>query len=371
MSQLMSLLQKEIFPVLQEQAHRQAANAKRQLAQWKGEKGVCCLLLCVSDPPLAHLLPDFNLKEAYYDSEKMLVSGLKAALSTFFAKGDGVPSVRANMGCGIYATMANLTQLVFEDNMPWLHNHASKEQLLAMTPSDITPSEDYLLGLSHMRFMKDALQDTGIFLFPMDLQGAVDTAHLIYGDEFFYDLYDDEEFIDHLFDLSCTAIIKGGRDCLDIIDPADFVPHYNNLVLPRSAPLKISEDTSTLLGAEHIARYSISTDNRILEAFGGGYIHYCGDNPHLYRGVVHDCPLSLGLNFGNPERHDLPKVVRELAEEGRYYYGVIEPDQLEEVLRASYLDGVFHLFPICHTTMAEQDEFVERFRRLTAEIAGA
>jgi hypothetical protein len=261
--------------------------------------------------------------ETHYDCEKMLVSQLKGALGMALSDSDGVPSVRANMGCGLVGGLFGLEQCLFPDKMPWLQARLTKAQLLALRPGEFAVTEEYRQAMAHMRYMKDMLRGTGIEVYPVDLQGPVDSAHLIYGNAFFYDLYDDPEFIGHLLNLVHAALVRMMEDCFEIIRPGEFVAHYNGLVLPASAPLKISEDTSTLLGREHIITHCAPRTKALLDHFGGGYIHYCGRNPHLYEAVVeHVGPL--GLNLGNPEKHDMGAVLRDLAGRGMFYYGGLD-----------------------------------------------
>ena len=122
----MKYIEGELLPMLRERAQKHEKSAQKQLRQWRGEKGVCSLLLHVSDAPEAAMLPDYDLKEIHEDPEKMFVSQLKAALSSALADGDAVPSVRANVGCGALCTlMGGLKQTFFEDKMPWLLHHLS------------------------------------------------------------------------------------------------------------------------------------------------------------------------------------------------------------------------------------------------------
>ena len=244
----MKYIEGELLPMLRERAGKHEKSAHKQLRQWRGEKGVCCLLLHVSDAPEAAMLPDYDLKEIHENPEKMFVSQLKAALSSALADGDAVPSVRANVGCGALCTLVGgLKQTFFEDKMPWLLQHLSTDEIMELTAADICESAEFKAGLEQMRFMKQMLQGTGIGVYPMDLQGPVDMAHLLLGNEFFYALYDEPEAVHHALQLSVDCDVYGMEKCLEIIGPQAYVCHYNDLVLPAETPLKVSEDTSTLL----------------------------------------------------------------------------------------------------------------------------
>ena len=164
-----------------------------------------------------------------------------------------MPSVRANVGCGALCTLyGGIKQDFFPDKMPWLLKHISLEELEEITVDSIEESDEFRMGLEQMRFMKEMLKGTGVHVYPMDLQGPIDMAHLFMGDEFFYALYDEPELVHKALDMSVTAAVYGMEKCFEIIRPGDYVCHYNGLVLPDETPLKVSEDTSTLICAEHL-----------------------------------------------------------------------------------------------------------------------
>jgi len=252
----------------------------------------------------------------------MLENGLLGALPALYDRADAVPSIRANMGCSVFPSLLGVTPRLFEDMMPWVKEHLSKEQLLQMKPTDIKVCNDFKIALENMAYMRDILMDSPLRIYPLDLQGPFDTAHIVYGDDIFYDIYDDPEFVHHLLDLCCHAIIFGMEECLALIPGSDkVVAHYSQLIMPRNmGGIKISEDTSTLLSADTIDEFVMPYTKRILDYFGGGYIHYCGKNDHLYKAVL-SIDNAFGINFGNPEMHDMNTVLCEIAKAGKIYYG--------------------------------------------------
>ncbi len=326
---------------------------KLQMDVWNGKRaaGHPLLLKCELNGDLKNKIPDYNYKEIHYDSQKMLLFGLKQAMYAVEGNCEAVPSVRANMGCGIFANFFGLEQDLFEDKMPWLSQKLTKEEIMNMVPEDLKPGDQFKKGLEHMDYMADKLEGTGCLIFPMDLQGPYDMAHLVYGDNIFYDMYDDPEFVHHVLDLSCHAIIMGMEACLNLIPGSEnMVAHYNDLVIPADkGGIKISEDTSTLISKEQIEEFVIPYTRRILKHFGGGYIHYCGRNDHLLNAIMNE-PLALGLNLGNPEMHDMEEIVCGCAKNKKVYYGLIpgkEGETYEQYfkryLNASQNDGVYWL----------------------------
>ena len=361
----MKYIEEEHLPMLREhRAARTQKNADKQLRQWRGEKGVCSLLLQVIDPPEAAKLPRYNNYEIHFDVEKMFVSQLRTALGTALAEGDGVPSVRANVGCGAINTLlGDLKQELYPDKMPWLQERLTPEQIMEFTADDLHDSPEFAHGLEEMRFMKEMLRGTGIEVFPMDLQGPIDMAHLWLGDDFFYDLYDEPELCHKALSLAVEAETYAMKKCFEIIEPTDHVCHYNNLVLPAATPLKISEDTSTLICKEHLDEYMFPYTEKMLARFGGGYIHYCGNNPHLLK-LVPTIPHNIGMNFGNPERHNAKEVLATLGALGKCYYGNFKGVPMQEQIAFAHReDGRFNIFLTAVCKCSEQEKIIEEFNQ--------
>ena len=102
-----------------EQKDKIERSKRRQDAVWRKEKPDRQPLLLYTDtsayfPGLCR----FNNANIFDSNESMLQSELNAASRTVSAVSDAVPSVRANMGCGIFPTMFGVRQRIFEDKMP-------------------------------------------------------------------------------------------------------------------------------------------------------------------------------------------------------------------------------------------------------------
>lgn len=331
---------------------------KKQYDFWTMESNdVPPLLLQRKDmPDFAIPIDSYDFSEIQYDDEKMLHFGL---INAVLATGDSVPSVRANKGCGIYPNMLGVKSTYFPDKMPWVLEHLTKTQISAMEPDCIEFGDEFKKGLETMSYLAERLKGTGCLVFPLDLQGAVDTAHIVYGDSYFYDLYDDGPFIHHLMNCTVQAIIKGCDAVLRLLDETGntslgemtFVPHYNNLIMPKfKGGIKFSEDTTTLLNPDQIDEFSIPYLEQLAQYYKGGYVHYCGKNKHLYERVM-NIPSIHGINFGNPEMHDMEDVLRQCAQTGKVYYGDLSQslpskdlnEYFFKCLKASYTGHSFKL----------------------------
>ena len=327
----------ELYEMVAVRANEYTGAAEDQCAVWEGCKPTQqpLLLHCA---PSSKTWPGFTTREIHFDKDKMLISQMKGMASTALGGMQAVPSVRANMGCSIFPSLfpGILPELFNDERMPWITKRLDKDILQKLRPSDITLTDEFKLGLEHMVYQAEKLQGTGAYVYPLDLQNPIDVAHLVYGDDFFYDLYDDPPFINHLLDLSCTAIELGITECLKIIPGSDkVVTHYNQLAMPRSGGgMKFSEDTSTLLSPAHIDEFTLPSLNRVLDYTGGGYVHFCGDNKQLLEICINTEKVR-GVNFGNPERFNMEEVLSRLAKAGKVYYGGI-PKKEDEDLKSYF-----------------------------------
>ena len=327
-------LYEELHGIIAARAGEYAGAAEDQCAVWEGKKPRSQpLLLHNPRPPSSKSWPSFTSRELHFDKDKMLIAGMCAMTTSAMGKMQAVPSIRANMGCSIFPSLfpGILPELFDDARMPWITKRLDKDTIAKLTYRDIKLTDEFKLGLEHMLYITEKIQGTGAYVFPLDLQDAIDVAHLVYGDDFFYDLIDDPPFINHLLDLSCKAIEIGIEECLKIIPGSDkVVAHYNMLAMPRSqGGIKFSEDTSTILGPHHIDEFTIPSLKRQLDFTGGGYVHYCGKNEHLMNSLL-EIDKVRGINFGNPEMHDMEDVLRRTAAAGKVFYGRIPKKKDED-----------------------------------------
>ena len=352
-----------------------------ELSLWKNEydrrAGVMCdaflgrgdgkpLLLLSSGHAMQREIAGYNPKDIHFDSDKMLQNELRAALSVQVAGSAAVPSVRANMGCGIVPALFGVLPELFEDKMPWVQKHLTKEEISDMTVADIKITPEFRQALDHMEYFTQVLRGSGVRVYPVDIQGAFDTAHIVYGDDIFYQIYDDPEFVHHLLKLSTAAALLAFDECTKRIDGSDdMVAHYNALVMPASnGAIKLSEDTSTLISKAQIEEFVMPYIREIFDATGGGYIHYCGYNEHLYDAVI-DESRAWAFNFGNPDKHDMEAVLRDMALREQFYYGPIpekkgeaRSDYFSRLIEASVMENGKSNLMLCYICRPEDAETV-------------
>ncbi len=103
-------------------APRYESAVRLQAEVWTGAKPERQPLLLTSDPgpQFCEDWPAFNYLEIHHSPDKMFSNGLREAALCARGGAEAVPSIRANMGCGIVPTMFGVRQQLFEDKMPWV-----------------------------------------------------------------------------------------------------------------------------------------------------------------------------------------------------------------------------------------------------------
>jgi len=269
--------------------------------------------------PEKQTFPTFNRQELFYDVDKMACEQFWWALSFVRSESDALPMIRPNTGAATTATLFGLQQEILPNDPPWLQQHLTKQQISNFRlPDDIRS-----LGL--MPFVKTiiAFYRTHLPMLPIyvaDTQGPFDLAHRVYGDAIFTELYDDPPFMKHLMDLVTDAYIRV-TDYLKSLTGEPIDRCYHSSFYMPTGGVRICEDTSTLLSPELIDEFVVPYTNRILEHFGGGWIHYCGQNDYLQNTILTQMPKCRALNLGNPEKHDMSAVIRNVKKAGKVYYG--------------------------------------------------
>ena len=198
---------------------------RRQAAVWRGEEPDSLPILIGGAAPDSERFPRYSLGEQYRDPNKMLVGQLLGALNIAWGHSDAVPSFRVNFGCAFLATLIGLEQRVFEEQMPWLVEHCPKEQLARLSPDQVTQMarEGGLMPecLARYALFREAVGDR-VACYIADTQGPFDLAHLLRGEELFYDygLVIDEPLTPELIaDYPCRC---GARNCRGTLLSSDL-----------------------------------------------------------------------------------------------------------------------------------------------------
>ncbi len=316
-------------------------NREKQKDVWKNKKTYIPIILNRNDTEFKNY-PNFNMKESFYDPEKMLYMQIKGVINYVSEFSDCVPSVRFNFGTGFIPSIFGLDSEIFEDKMPWLKKHLSKEEIKKLKSNDFEKIEK--LGLmretkKYYKIYKKYLKNGIIKIYLPDTQGPFDIAHLLRGDDIFFDIYDDFEFFKYLLEISTYVYIKATEKLKKLIGENMTESYHSGTYYIGKGGIRICEDSTTLISQKHLETILTYTQ-KCLKSFGGGWIHFCGKAERLFELIV-EIPEVSGINFGNPEKYDFNFVFKKLNEKNKVYLGNV-PRKTNETMK-DYLKRVYEI----------------------------
>jgi hypothetical protein len=194
---------------------------------------------------------------------------------------------------------------------------------MKLDPESIEPVGTMQRGIEMMKYFREILGDS-IHVYCMDTQGPFDLAHLLIGDDIFFQMHDDPEYVHHIMEVCLSLGIRAHTWMKEAAgEPLGFQYHGNE-IYAENMGIRICEDTTALLGPDDMAEFAMPYTGRLGQHFGGAWVHYCGRNDHLTEAVL-KIPEVRAINFGHipGHVHDHPfeQDMQMVSEAGKVYKG--------------------------------------------------
>jgi len=276
---------------------------------------------------------NYDMKEQFYDKEKMLFAHLEEIEECAENAFDAPLCLRPNFGTIFIPSMFGLKYKLPKDTFAWITSHLTKDEVKKFKIPHLSEVDMMKKAIEYLQFFKEELPEW-IHIYLPDTLGPFEIAHSVYGHNIFYEIYDDPNFIHYLLNL-CTELYIQVTDKLKKIIGEERESCYHGHALVRGIYMRnggtrISEDSATLLSPEHIDKFVIPYDRRALEAFGGGFVHYCGKHDYLLESYL-QLEKVQAVNLGNPEMYDFDITMQKFIDYKKCYFG-LWPKEDEETL---------------------------------------
>ena len=280
----------------------------------------------------------YDMKEQFYDKEKMLYAHLeeieKCAENAF----DALLCLRPNFGTIFIPSMFGLKYELPKDTFAWITSHLTKDEIKKFKIPHLGEVDTMKRAIEYLQFFKEELPEW-IQVYLPDTLGPFEIAHSVYGDNIFYEIYDDPSFIHYLLDL-CTELYIQVTEKLKKVIGEERESYYHGHALARGIYMRnggtrISEDSATLISPKHIDEFVIPYDKKALNAFGGGFVHFCGKNDYLLESFLKLKEVR-AINLGNPEMYDFDTTMQKFIDYKKCYFGLWpkkNKETLEEYIR--------------------------------------
>ena len=255
--------------------------------------------------------PEVAINDAQDNLEPMLLDQIVAVYKTACRRTRHALNIRTNYGTGIMPSIFGAEMFVMErdtNTLPtaWPMGPDKVKSLLDRG----MPELDTGLGgkvFECGEFYREVLEDyptlkAWVNVYHPDLQGPIDVCELLWGSEMFLALVDMPDVVKQSLDLVTETYAAVLRRWFDLFPPVDDLSAHWGLMLKGQVLLR--NDSLVNLSPAMYEEFVKPWDERILEEFGGGAIHYCGRATHCVPGMC-DSPNLTGLQVSQPHLNDL------------------------------------------------------------------
>jgi hypothetical protein len=262
--------------------------------------------------------PDISINAALEDHELMAVHQFKLC-SDALADGTGkLLDVRCNYGTGILSSVFGAEMFVMDEALnslpttrPLGGGAAALERMLTNGVPDLHTGwggKVFDMAGRYHEWMKPYPRIRQyVNIYHPDLQSSMDVCELLYGSGLFIDLLEKPEFIKQLLDLITQAYIAFMNAWVALVPPRDgYATHWSMM---HRGSIMLRDDSAMNLSPDMVAEFIRPYDQRLLNAFGGGAIHFCGKGDHFIE-VLSAMQGLHAIHLSQPEYNDLEVIFR-------------------------------------------------------------
>lgn len=233
---------------------------------------------------------DTKMLERFNDPAKMLAHWAKEIAEHQCIQDDYVPIRPTYLGTGVFPSAFGSPVQWFENADPWVEPVMSADASAVYALRQPTVQDGLLCRVLDLtRFMATEPanvlgSDSPVRVRVTDVQGPLDVAYLVWhSEEFLIALHKHPEEAQTLMRM-CTDLVidfvQEQRSAAKSLG-AEFVPcHYPPIWMPDGWGIAVSDDCAALLSPRQYAQFALPYLNEVSDAFGGVFVHSCGDFTH-------------------------------------------------------------------------------------------
>ena len=270
--------------------------------------------------------PRITVNTAINDFDQMLLAQLVGCSGSVEHGGAGrILDVRANYGTGILSSVFGAKIFWMDDALDTLPTSepipggadAIKRLLDAGIPDLDAGFGGRTLEMGR-RFVAAFAPYPNISkwvrIYHPDIQGPMDVAELVWGSSIFYELVDQPELAHDFLELVTQTYIKYLRAWNAIVAPAaDGVASHWGLL--HKGAIMLRDDSAMNLSGEMFEEFVRPYDQRLLDEFGGGAIHFCGHGDHFVPSLTQMRGLY-SINMSQPHLNDMERIYQHTVDKG-------------------------------------------------------
>ncbi len=267
---------------------------------------------------------NISINRGIADHDDMILQQFKLCSDVIEKGSNRIMQIRPNYGVGILPSLYGVELFMMDEkantlpNVYPLKNGLDDIQKLVQNPM---PDLNGGFGKDVFMFAEDILEifqdfpilSKYIFLEHPDCQGPMDVCELLWGSEIFADLYDEPELVhDTLVKISDTyeAFMSKWFKLINRemgYHSYGFKLHKGNIV--------VRDDSAMNMSGEFYMEFIRPYNQRVLNTFDGGGIHFCGRGQHFIE------PMSkidnlFAVDMSQPHLNDMETILSNTVDKG-------------------------------------------------------
>ncbi len=240
---------------------------------------------------------------------------------------DGIPTVRPNFGVVFIPAIAGQPYLLQEGQMPWPGEPLTREAILAARSVDVG-NADLMCRAEKFYALHHASGAPEIAAYHPDTQGVFDIAHMLWGEQLFYDVIDPSQraWVGELLGVCLDLYLRVSQHVKALMDEPDGSMIHGHgtaqgVYFPH-AGVRTSEDTAILFSPDSLEEVIAPFIERSVAPFGGAFAHFCGRCPFLFERLCRS--TAIRAIDTQPGMHDPAWMLERCAASGTALYSRID-----------------------------------------------
>jgi hypothetical protein len=293
--------------------------------------------------------PRIGINAALDDFDAMLLQQFGAVSESLTTASGLLLNARCNYGSSILPSLFGVTDYIMEDTLDTLptsvplNDTPAIQRILDRGIPDLRAgwgAKVFAMGERYAEIAR-AYPKIGryVFIYHPDTQGPLDVCEVIWGSSLFYALYDCPELVHALLERVAETYTLFLRAWAKIIPwRAEGSCHWGFFHPGR---IMLRDDSAMNLSPAMFGEFVAPYDQRLLDAFGGGAIHFCGRGTHYITQMGALRGLH-AINLSQPELNNMNTIFASTTARGINLLGLGREAAAAAIARGKDLQGRVH-----------------------------
>jgi hypothetical protein len=295
--------------------------------------------------------PSVSVNRAQVDLDAMVLQQYGGCSGLLKGGGGALMNVRANYGTAIMPSLFGAELFVMDEDLNTLQT--SKPLGAEVMPGIVESGMPDLRGglgstvlAAGKRFAEIASQYPKIgryvHIYHPDMQGPMDLCEMLWGSEMFMDLIDRPELVHQVLELMTQTYLAFMKEWDGVVgsNGTDWSGHWGTM---QRGKTMLRTDSGMNLSPEIYDEFIRPYDQRVLDALGGGAVHFCGRGSH-YIASTGSMDQMYAINASQPHLNEMETVYRNTVDKGIKLLGFDRQTAEESLAAGRDLHGCVH----CH-----------------------